>query len=135
MDKDKLGNKHLCSNCGTKFFDFKKEVPICPKCGSEVIIKTKPRLGRPPLNKNIVKNAPEVNNETKEKVVETQPLNEDDIEISEDIENLVSLDDLENEEEDISNTDDNIDIITEENNEENLSEITDIDISDNKEEN
>ena len=27
MNKDKLGNKHLCSNCGTKFFDLKKKYP------------------------------------------------------------------------------------------------------------
>ena len=53
MNKEKLGNKHICSNCGTKFFDLKKEVPTCPNCGTEIVIRTKPRLGRPPLNKKL----------------------------------------------------------------------------------
>ena len=51
MAKAELGNKHLCNSCNTKFYDLQKEVPICPKCGEEIIIRIKPRLGRPPLNK------------------------------------------------------------------------------------
>ena len=38
MDKTLRGNKHVCSNCSTKFFDFKKEKIICPKCGTELKI-------------------------------------------------------------------------------------------------
>ena len=30
----KLGNKHVCKHCGCKFYDLKKEQPICPKCGA-----------------------------------------------------------------------------------------------------
>jgi uncharacterized protein (TIGR02300 family) len=30
-----LGNKHVCFKCGTKFYDFKKPEPICPKCGAD----------------------------------------------------------------------------------------------------
>ena len=41
MDKAELGNKHICSSCGTKFYDLNKEVPKCPKCGAEIIIKIK----------------------------------------------------------------------------------------------
>ena len=28
-----LGKKHTCYNCDTKFYDFGKPVPVCPKCG------------------------------------------------------------------------------------------------------
>lgn len=30
-----LGTKHSCFKCGTKFYDFKKPEPICPKCGAD----------------------------------------------------------------------------------------------------
>jgi hypothetical protein len=28
-----LGTKFECLDCSTKFYDFKKPDPICPKCG------------------------------------------------------------------------------------------------------
>lgn len=39
MDKTIRGDKHICSNCGTKFFDFKKEKIICPKCNTDLTAK------------------------------------------------------------------------------------------------
>ena len=42
MDKEKLGNKMLCPECGTKFYDLNKPEIICPSCGfniSELIMK------------------------------------------------------------------------------------------------
>ena len=35
MDKVNRGKKHTCSNCMTKFYDFNKDIAICPKCGTE----------------------------------------------------------------------------------------------------
>ena len=71
MDKAELGNKHICSSCGTKFYDLNKEIPTCPKCGTEIIIVVKPRLGRPPLNKNTVKvKKPEKDVQNPEKIEE-----------------------------------------------------------------
>lgn len=31
-----LGNKRQCHSCGTKFYDFGKEEPNCPKCNTKV---------------------------------------------------------------------------------------------------
>ena len=41
MEKSFRGQKHVCSNCNTKFFDFNKEKIICPNCKTEKIIKNK----------------------------------------------------------------------------------------------
>jgi uncharacterized protein (TIGR02300 family) len=30
-----LGTKYICYKCGTKFYDLKKPVPACPKCGAD----------------------------------------------------------------------------------------------------
>ncbi|HZX95977.1 MAG TPA: TIGR02300 family protein [Myxococcales bacterium] len=30
-----LGSKYVCFKCGTKFYDLKKPVPACPKCGAD----------------------------------------------------------------------------------------------------
>ena len=34
MPELKLGTKHECYNCGTKFYDLGKSEVICPKCGA-----------------------------------------------------------------------------------------------------
>ncbi len=33
MAESKLGNKHECNSCGTKFYDLGKSKQICPQCG------------------------------------------------------------------------------------------------------
>ena len=115
MAKAELGNKHLCNSCNTKFYDLQKEVPICPKCGEEIIIRIKPRLGRPPLNKKPNPETPKI------KEVIKAPELEDEGDLDNEIENLVSLEDLDenlisnNNEEDDDDSD-------------NLSEITDLDV-------
>jgi uncharacterized protein (TIGR02300 family) len=35
MPELKLGTKHDCYNCGTKFYDLGKPAAICPKCGAD----------------------------------------------------------------------------------------------------
>src|SRR6056300_1148463 len=120
MDRAELGNKHICSSCNTKFYDLKKEIPVCPKCGQEIIIKVKPRLGRPPLNKNalnIKKVSKEEESQLKEEVV-----NKDEDTIESEMEDLISIDDLN---EDIIDEENDIDIEIddEEENSENLEDI------------
>lgn len=34
MPELKLGSKHECYSCGTKFYDLGKSEPVCPKCGA-----------------------------------------------------------------------------------------------------
>jgi len=35
MPAKDLGTKHTCFKCSTKFYDFKKPVAVCPKCGAD----------------------------------------------------------------------------------------------------
>jgi uncharacterized protein (TIGR02300 family) len=35
MPELKLGTKHECYNCSTKFYDLGKSEVICPKCGAD----------------------------------------------------------------------------------------------------
>ncbi|MBK9516778.1 MAG: TIGR02300 family protein [Anaeromyxobacter sp.] len=44
-----LGSKHACFKCGTKFYDMKKPVPVCPKCGADQ--RESPALKAPPSEK------------------------------------------------------------------------------------
>ena len=45
MAKLDWGKKHICSECSTKFYDMNKPTPECPKCGSQIVISRKPRVG------------------------------------------------------------------------------------------
>ena len=123
MDKAELGNKHICSSCGTKFYDLNKEIPTCPKCGTEIIIVVKPRLGRPPLNKNTVKiKKPEKEKDTQETI------NEDDAKLDDDMAELISIEDLD---ENIISEDSNIE--ENEDNENNITDIANIELTDKEE--
>ena len=126
MDKAELGNKHICSSCGTKFYDLNKVIPTCPKCGTEIIIVVKPRLGRPPLNKNI-KNVVKVQKPEKEKDTQ-ETINEDDTKLDEDMAELISIEDL-----DENIISDDSDIEENENSENNLTDIANIELTDKEE--
>jgi len=40
VDKNKFGQKRLCENCSTKWYDLNKKSPLtCPHCKSEVTIE------------------------------------------------------------------------------------------------
>ena len=46
MPAKDLGTKHTCFKCQTKFYDFRKPVPVCPKCGADQ--RESPALKAPP---------------------------------------------------------------------------------------
>jgi len=46
MPAKDLGSKHSCFKCSTKFYDLKKPVAICPKCGADQ--RESPALKAPP---------------------------------------------------------------------------------------
>jgi predicted nucleic acid-binding Zn-ribbon protein len=47
MKKSDLGKFHVCSHCGAKFFDLKKQRPACPRCGVIDAPKTAGRRDEP----------------------------------------------------------------------------------------
>ena len=128
MTKTELGNKHLCTSCNTKFYDLQKEVPICPKCGEEIILKVKRRLGRPPLNKIV--NIPIVKKQEEKLLVEENIEKED--ELDKELDNIVSIEDIDD---DIIDSNNEIDIEENENDSVNLSEVPNISIDDKNEDN
>jgi uncharacterized protein (TIGR02300 family) len=51
MPPKDLGTKHLCFKCSTKFYDLKKPVPVCPKCGADQ--RESPAVKAPPAEKRV----------------------------------------------------------------------------------
>ncbi len=49
MVKPEWGQKRICPNCGTRYYDFRKDPPTCPACGTvydpEALLKS--RRARP----------------------------------------------------------------------------------------
>jgi uncharacterized protein (TIGR02300 family) len=124
MNKTELGNKHLCTSCNTKFYDLQKEIPVCPKCGEEIILKVKRRLGRPPLNKKV--NIKSIDKKQEKKLSVEENFEKED-ELDKELNNIVSIEDIDD---NILDPNTEIDIEDNENDSDNLSGITNIDIDD-----
>lgn len=43
MSTADLGSKHLCPNCATKYYDLKKTVVLCPRCGAKPLVASVPK--------------------------------------------------------------------------------------------
>lgn len=60
QERPERGKKHLCSNCGTRFYDFMHVPAICPKCGKEAVAAVRPPSvpRRNPARKSFAKSHP-----------------------------------------------------------------------------
>lgn len=60
MVKAEWGIKRICPNCGTRYYDFRKEPPTCPACGTaydpEALLKS--RRARPGMVEELRKGSP-----------------------------------------------------------------------------
>ena len=114
MPKLEWGKKHICSECNTKFYDMSKSTPECPKCGSQVLITRKPRVGRPPLSQKKPKPTETIKEDKNKDVSKSLVVEKVDVErniegiehieeiedIAEDIGEIGEIEEIENIEED-----------------------------------
>lgn len=60
MAKPEWGTKRICPNCGARYYDLRKDPPVCPSCGTtfdpEALLKS--RRARPAPVEEVVKKAP-----------------------------------------------------------------------------
>ena len=76
--RSRLGGKHVCFECGGKFYDLNRPEPLCPKCGAdqrnrparEVKLKTPAGQGRRPAGRAM---APLLVDDEEETVVLDEP--------------------------------------------------------------
>ena len=47
MNTSDRGLKHVCPECETKYYDLKKEVAACPKCGAKPPAAINPKAPQP----------------------------------------------------------------------------------------
>jgi uncharacterized protein (TIGR02300 family) len=77
MPAKDLGTKHTCFKCQTKFYDLRKPVPVCPKCGADQ--RESPALKAPPERRSRAAKVVEpVAPEVDEEVELDDDLDEDD---------------------------------------------------------
>ena len=55
MNASERGSKHVCPDCGTKYYDLRKDVVTCPKCGAKPAPSKLPRTGQPSRRSGSVK--------------------------------------------------------------------------------
>ncbi|MFM2042839.1 MAG: hypothetical protein RLY86_1415 [Pseudomonadota bacterium] len=91
MAKAEWGTKRICPNCGTRYYDMRKDPPTCPSCGTvfdpEALLKS--RRARPMPVEEVKKAPVETEDEerleidTEEETVEEEAgTGEEDVEVA-----------------------------------------------------
>ncbi len=47
MNPSDRGLKHVCPECATKYYDLRKEVVACPRCGAKPLAAKVPKAAQP----------------------------------------------------------------------------------------
>ncbi len=47
MNTSDRGSKHVCPKCATKYYDLRKEVVACPRCGAKPLAAKVPKAAQP----------------------------------------------------------------------------------------
>ncbi|QCO02367.1 TIGR02300 family protein [Azospirillum argentinense] len=130
MAKPEWGVKRICPSCGARYYDLRKDPPVCPNCGSqfdpEALLKS--RKARPaPVDD--VKKAPVVSSDED---AETETEDEESTELDE-VEDDVSVDDIEETDETPEDEDDVLIEDTSELGEDDMDEVVDVEGEDEEE--
>jgi uncharacterized protein (TIGR02300 family) len=87
--KPEWGTKRICPNCGARYYDLRKDPPVCPSCGTafdpEALLKS--RRARPAPVEEVVRKAPAA-------VEDEETLDRDETE-TEDTDEDVEVEDIE----------------------------------------
>lgn len=92
---DKKGMKRICNSCSTRFYDFNKRPVVCPNCKTEFTGEIKVKARRSRAVANDIAEEGQVTDKTA--VVD----DEDEDVLLDEAEDVVSLDDMEEEDDDI----------------------------------
>ncbi|QCN95203.1 TIGR02300 family protein [Azospirillum argentinense] len=130
MAKPEWGVKRICPSCGARYYDLRKDPPVCPNCGSqfdpEALLKS--RKARPaPVDD--VKKAPVVSSDED---AETETEDEESTELDE-VEDDVTVDDIEETDETPEDEDDVLIEDTSELGEDDMDEVVDVEGEDEEE--
>ena len=70
MAKPEWGTKRICPSCGARYYDLRKDPPVCPRCGTpfdpEALLKS--RRARPAPVEEVVKKVPAESEDDEEAV-------------------------------------------------------------------
>lgn len=98
MAKPEWGLKRICPQCGTRYYDMKKNPPVCPSCGAifDPEALTKSRRGRSNAEEKAkkavptpdeIEDLPIVDGEADDAIIEdADELGEDDVDVEDVVE-------------------------------------------------